>query len=1232
MKLRLLILMLIPFQMVYSQTVPITFIYTNKTASNVYLAGNINSWNMSDAGYKFTDSNGDGTFELTTNLAKGNHQYKFVVDGEWLADPNNPVTDGTEYNNSLITVSDPMVTYLLPKDTIEYKISKAPLITAIVAFGNTTTIGISNLSLKINNVSVPISTGNYNQITKIFTYQSLSSQLVDGVNAFEFKITTTNGSANVNRSFRATEVPAFNLLTEDMIYFNPNIVVYGKLKDLPIDSVKIKINGISKKASVNADSIFYLPVTLVDGINNVEVTLLNLNGSRTKKQTLTYQTNKRPAVDVQASVVGRTVTLSANAISPIGKTLSFVWSQPEASPSGLINGDLTAGGSIQLTIPSIAGEYFIKVKVTDAEGNFNIGGCLIRSTIENVSIVSQNEQPAWIKHLILYEISSYEYYKTTSPAAGIISKLDYIAGLGVNTIWLTPIFEGTGNSYWTKDYYKISSYFGTIDELKELVKKAHSKGLKVLLDLAINASWVEHPFYKNVMNLKTLSPFADYYLWSGTPGASNSLHSANDSLVPYFNSNNTNLNNYLFEVAEYYLRECNIDGYRYDSAWGPEIRNSEFWKEMRIRLKKVNPNIFLLAELPSSNNFNGTPTDIFSNKFDAAYDWDFRSWGTVGIAGVVNGVRSINELNKVVTTSYVNNFYPMRFIGNHDNVRFAVEFGTQKAKLAETIVFTVNGIPLLYGGDEVGEESQYRNTSWADPSNLTPYFQKLIEIRKKYLKNNAKVVPLANTLPTDIYSNVTKSDTNIILTTANFSNQAKTFTINFKSPEITEIACELSDLFSNTSKYFSFNQLQANTFMLNPFEAKVYKLSVAKTQLLNGEFLDNQHYWSNYTNTGSQASFTVENNSLIANIVNGGTKPSDVQYFQQNILIEKGKTYDILFDASATQIRTINIGVNKASGDNPGYFSKIFTLTTSMQHFIYTATMTNETDWLSRFFIELGGQNVNVKMDNIIFREHVEYVLAVSTNSLTIGASDNSTKTFEITSNTNWKIECDLPWLKISSETGSNNISIKLTASANTATTQRTATVTVSSGTPVIQKTIIVTQDGIPNLTVTPSNQNVSIALGTTNFAVVSNIAWAATSNQIWCTITPLGTGNGTITATFLPYSGVNSRTATITVSGAGISNQIVTVTQSGTTGTYANELSRSIKVYPNPVTDELIIEFLSNKEKTEFKIFNSISQVVSSGYMVDRTVVKTINFAPGIYMVKLKSGDIFEFKKFIKK
>jgi len=235
--------------------------------------------------------------------------------------------------------------------------------------------------------------------------------------------------------------------------------------------------------------------------------------------------------------------------------------------------------------------------------------------------------------------------------------------------------------------------------------------------------------------------------------------------------------------------------------------------------------------------------------------------------------------------------------------------------------------------------------------------------------------------------------------------------------------------------------------------------------LLNGTFSDNQDYWSNYTNAGTQASFNIENNSLVANVINGGTNPWDVQYIQQNILIEKGKTYDILFDASSTQTRTINIGVGENTGDYLGYFIKIITLSSTMQTYIFTATMTNETDSVARFIIEFGGQNVNVNMDNIILREHIELYLAVSTNSLIIEAAANSQKTFDITSNTNWLLASDQTWLTISRDKGSNNATITLTALANPTTATRTATIEVSgafSGTVLTPKTITVTQDGKP--------------------------------------------------------------------------------------------------------------------------------------------------------------------------
>jgi hypothetical protein len=266
---------------------------------------------------------------------------------------------------------------------------------------------------------------------------------------------------------------------------------------------------------------------------------------------------------------------------------------------------------------------------------------------------------------------------------------------------------------------------------------------------------------------------------------------------------------------------------------------------------------------------------------------------------------------------------------------------------------------------------------------------------------------------------------------------------------------------------------------LKPFEANVFKLSKSKNILLNGSFSDNQDYWSNFLNTGTQASFSCENNSLIANVINGGTNPWEVQYIQENILIEKGKTYDILFDASSALSRTINIGVGENAGDYAGYFIKNITLSSTMQTYIFTATMTNETDSAARFIIEFGGQNGDVNMDNIILREHIELNLAVSTNSLIIEAAANSQKTFDITSNTNWLITSDQTWLSISSDKGSNNATITLTALENPTTAVRTATVKVSgaiSGNILTPKTIEITQNGMP-LTEFPDNVNAYIKL-----------------------------------------------------------------------------------------------------------------------------------------------------------
>ena len=99
----------------------------------------------------------------------------------------------------------------------------------------------------------------------------------------------------------------------------------------------------------------------------------------------------------------------------------------------------------------------------------------------------------------------------------------------------------------------------------------------------------------------------------------------------------------------------------------------------------------------------------------------------------------------------------------------------------------------------------------------------------------------------------------------------------------------------------------------------------------------------------------------------------------------------------------------------------------------------------------------------------------------------------------------------------------------------------------VFQKEVIGNEGKCLSLIVTPSNQNVTASSGTTSFSVTSNVSWTSSSNQTWCTVTPAGNGNGTIKATYQLNTGTGSRIATISVSGSGVSDQMVTVTQLGT-------------------------------------------------------------------------------------
>jgi plastocyanin len=164
--------------------------------------------------------------------------------------------------------------------------------------------------------------------------------------------------------------------------------------------------------------------------------------------------------------------------------------------------------------------------------------------------------------------------------------------------------------------------------------------------------------------------------------------------------------------------------------------------------------------------------------------------------------------------------------------------------------------------------------------------------------------------------------------------------------------------------------------------------------------------------------------------------------------------------------------------------------------------------------------------------------------------------------------------------------------------------------------------DFVPTLTVTPSNQNVTMPAGTTDFTVTSNTDWVAVSNSGWCTVTPSGTGNGTVTATYSDNASGPPRVATITVTVTGLTPQQVTVSQDGTTGVVENS-ANTLRLYPNPTTGIItVIPGESSGKVDDLTVMDItgrtlFSNVVSTGqqYNLDLS-----SYPGGYYFVRVTS------------
>jgi glycosidase len=306
----------------------------------------------------------------------------------------------------------------------------------------------------------------------------------------------------------------------------------------------------------------------------------------------------------------------------------------------------------------------------------------------DVSKLQARPSRDWVRDGVVYEIYP-RAFSTGGDFNGVTARLDQLKELGVNILWLMPIHplgqekkKGTiGSPYAVRDYYGINPNYGTKEDFKRLVVEAHRRGMKVIIDIVAN-----HTSWDNVMMKNP-----EFYEHDGA-GKITYPHDWSD--VAKLNYRNPQLRQYMTDMLKYWVREYDLDGFRCDVA---EEVPTDFWENARAELDKIKPDIVMLAE--------GHKAELLVKAFDFDYSWPIHSALTRVLQGQGRASDLRNEWEKEFK-EWPRGSLHLRFSDNHDERRAIARFGEPGALAASALMFTLDGVPLLYNGMEVGDTTE----------------------------------------------------------------------------------------------------------------------------------------------------------------------------------------------------------------------------------------------------------------------------------------------------------------------------------------------------------------------------------------------------------------------------------------------------------------------------------------------------------------------------------------------
>lgn len=345
------------------------------------------------------------------------------------------------------------------------------------------------------------------------------------------------------------------------------------------------------------------------------------------------------------------------------------------------------------------------------------------------------EPTNWWKDAVFYEIFVRSFYDSDGNGIGdfngITEKLDYLndgdpattTDLGVTGIWLMPIFPSPSyHGYDVTDYYNVNPQYGTMDDFKHLLEEAHKRGINVVIDMVINHTSEQHPWFKDAKK-DINSPYRDWYIWSETdpgyqgpwnqdvwhPSLTGYYYGIFEGFMPDLNYKNPEVTAEMEKIYSFWLTDIGVDGFRLDAAKhlieeGAIQQNTpsthEWYQQVYPVYKEMAPSAMTVGEL-FGDSMSVASRYVKQNEFDLIFNFQLAST----IISAAQSGRGRN-VSRVIETS--NAFLPeyqyAPFLTNHDQNRVMGELqnDVNKAKVAAAMMLTTPGTPFIYYGEEIG--------------------------------------------------------------------------------------------------------------------------------------------------------------------------------------------------------------------------------------------------------------------------------------------------------------------------------------------------------------------------------------------------------------------------------------------------------------------------------------------------------------------------------------------------